>query len=127
MKDNDIVSFADGNTPYMSANNITNLIEGLQDSAPSIFKWFANNQMQQNEAKCRVSLSTNEKVIPKVHSAEVKNSRSEKLLRAISYSHVSFEKYTSGKAKVNRGALFHYFSLFYEFQLEKKPLMNEFF
>ena len=37
MKDVDKVSFADDNTPYMSANNKTNLVEYLEDSARSIF------------------------------------------------------------------------------------------
>ena len=46
MKDVEIVSFADDNTPYMSANNITNLVDDLEDSTHSIFKWFANNKMQ---------------------------------------------------------------------------------
>ena len=46
MKDVEIVSFADDNTPYMSANNITNLVDDLEDSTHSVFKWFANNKMQ---------------------------------------------------------------------------------
>ena len=59
----DIVSFADDNTLYKWANNNTNLIEDLEDSAHFIFNWFANNKMQGNASKCHVLLSTNEKVI----------------------------------------------------------------
>ena len=45
MKNVDVVSFADDNTPYMLASNFTNPAENLEDSACLIFKWFANNQM----------------------------------------------------------------------------------
>ena len=54
MKDVDIVSFEDDNTSYLPANKITNLVKNLQDSAHSIFMWFANNQMQENTTKCHV-------------------------------------------------------------------------
>ena len=53
-----IVSFAD-NTSNISANNTTNLAEDLENSARSIFKWFANNQIQVNSTKCHTLLSTN--------------------------------------------------------------------
>ena len=38
MKDVDIASFADDNTPYLSANDNTSLVKTLEDSACSIFK-----------------------------------------------------------------------------------------
>ena len=79
MKEVDIVSSADDNTPFMSANNITNLIEDLEDSARSIIKWLANNEIQGNATICHVLLNTNEKVITKVDSAQIKNSQSSKL------------------------------------------------
>ena len=52
----DIGSFADDNTSYMSANNITNLVEDLKDSPSSIFNWISNNQMQENATKCYILL-----------------------------------------------------------------------
>ena len=67
----------------MSANNTTNLVEDLEeDSARSILNWFANNQMQPN-VDCnqrKFYLSTNEKVITKVDSAEIENNQCEKQL-----------------------------------------------
>ena len=77
----------------MSGNNITNLAEDLGDSAGFIFKWFTNNQMQGNAIKRHVLLSTNEKVITKVDSAEIENSQSEKLLEVTIDSQLRFEKY----------------------------------
>ena len=53
-----IVSFVCDNSPYTTANNITNLVEDLEDSARSLFKWFAKNQIQgnivNNKAKERI-------------------------------------------------------------------------
>ena len=66
--------------PYLSANDDTSLIKTLEDSACSIFKWFKYNQMQGNAGKCHVLLSTNEKIVTQVDSAEIENSQSEKLL-----------------------------------------------
>ena len=54
------------NTLYMSANNIINLEEDLLDSARSIFKWFANNQMHGSPTRYHVLLSTNKKASKKV-------------------------------------------------------------
>ena len=55
--------------PYMSANNITNLVQNLEDSSSSIF----NNQIQRNVRKCHILLSTNEKFITKADSAKTEN------------------------------------------------------
>ena len=46
----------------------------------SIFKLFANNQMQGNGCKCNVLLSTNVKIVIKIDSTEIENSQSKKLL-----------------------------------------------
>ena len=91
MKVVDIVSFADDNTLYMWANNNTNLVEDLEDSAHFIFNWFANNKMQGNASECHVLLSTNEKVITWADIVEIESSRSEKLLGIAIDSQLSFE------------------------------------
>ena len=49
-----MISFEDANTPYMSAKDITNLVEYFEDFAWSIFQRSANNQMSGNVAKCHV-------------------------------------------------------------------------
>ena len=79
MKGFDIISFADNNTLYMYANNDTNLVKNLEDSASFTFKWFHNNKMQVNTIKCRILCSKNGKVNTKVVPDEIKNSQSEKL------------------------------------------------
>ena len=80
MKDVDIVIFADDNTLFMTADNITDLVENLEDFTRSVFTRFAKNQRERNTTKCHFLLSTNEKVIAKVDSAEIENNQSEKLL-----------------------------------------------
>ena len=128
MKDFDIASFPDDNTPYLSANDNTSLVKTLDDSACSIFKWFKNNQMQGNAGKCHVLLSTNEKIVTKVDSAEIENSQSEKLLGVTIDSLLSFEKHINnmcGKAKAKLSTLSRV-AHFMNFNKRKK-LMNAFF
>ena len=128
MKDVDIASFADDNTTYLSANDNTSLVKTLEDSACSIFKWFKNNQMQGNADKCYVLLSTNEKIVTKVDSAEIENSQSEKLLGVTIDSQLSFEKHINnicGKPKAKLSTLSRV-AHFMNFNNRKK-LMNAFF
>ena len=40
LKDVDIANFADDNTPFTSANYIDDLIDSLEKSCSSLFKWF---------------------------------------------------------------------------------------
>ena len=77
----------------MTANNITNLVKDLEDYARSIFKCFANNQMQGNAIKCHILLIPNEKLLAKVDPAEIENSQSEKLSGVTTDSQLSFEKH----------------------------------
>ena len=93
MNDVDIVSFADDNTPYVSANDTPSLVKALEDAANSIFKWFKDNQMQGNAGKCHILLSTKEEVVTKVDSADIENSQSEKLLGVTLDSDLNFEKH----------------------------------
>ena len=128
MKDVDIASFVDDNTPYLSANDNTSLVKTLEDSACSIFKWFKNNQMQGNAGKWHVLLSTNEKIVTKVDSTEIENSQSEKLLGVTIDRQLSFEKHINnicGKAKAKLSALSRVVH-FINFNKRKK-LMNAFF
>ena len=128
MNDVDIVSFADDNTPYVSANDTPSLVKALEDAANSIFKWFKDNQMQGNAGKCHILLSTKEKVVTKVDSADIENSQSEKLLGVTLDSDLNFEKHINnicGKAKAKLSALSRV-APYMNFE-KKKTLMNAFF
>ena len=130
MKGLDIVSFADDNTQYMSANNVTNLVEDLEDSAGSIFNWFANNQMQGNATKCHVLLGTKRKrsILDVAAVLDLPLSKSEKLLGVTYDIQLCFEKHINNicsRAKATLGA----FSRVAPFMIfsQKKMLINAFF
>ena len=84
--------------------------------------------MQGNAGKCHVLLSTNEKIVTKVDSAEIENSQSEKVLGVTIDSQLSFEKHINniwGKAKAKLSALSRV-AHFMNFNKRKK-LVNAFF
>ena len=122
------MSFADDNTIYVSANDTPSLVKALEDAANSIFKWFKDNQMQGNAGKCHILLSTKEKIVTKVDSADIENSQSEKLLGVTLDSDLNFEKHINnicGKAKAKLSALSRV-ATYMNFE-NKKTLMNAFF
>ena len=58
IKDTDIASYADDNTPYFSADNIDGVIKSLKDASDILFKWFSDNLMKINADKCHLSVQT---------------------------------------------------------------------
>ena len=48
MSDTDFATYADGNTPYVSADTIGEVIKRLETAPVNLFKWFADNQMKAN-------------------------------------------------------------------------------
>ena len=60
MKDTKFTSFAADNTLYDAGNTIEDVISFWQESSKKPFKWFSNNQMQENSGKCYLILSINE-------------------------------------------------------------------
>ena len=59
VKNIDIASHADDNTPYISANNINEIILSLEKTTDTLFKWFSDNVMKSNAEKCHLLVSTN--------------------------------------------------------------------
>ena len=76
----DIANYADGNTPYATANDIDSLIASLEEASKFLFTWFDNNLMKSNADKCHLLVSSNEKVTIKKGSHEIANTKHEKLL-----------------------------------------------
>ena len=60
MKEAEFTSYADDNTLCDVDNIIENVISSLKESFEKRFKWFFDNQMQQNSGKCHLILRTNE-------------------------------------------------------------------
>ena len=123
MNHEDIVNYADDNTPYVSGKNIDEVVRFLEESSRVIFKWFSDNQFQANASKCHVLLSTDEHVQVKIGTAQIENSSSEKLLGVTIDAKLSFEKHIEQKESIDEKAFFmiqfSYFPLIWMFQSTK--------
>ena len=75
-----IANFADGNTPYVTGDNISSVVKLLEKVACAIFQWFKDNEMKANADKCHALLNTSNELTVKISEAQIKNSQSEKLL-----------------------------------------------
>ena len=125
MNHEDIASYANDNTPYVSGKNIDEVVRFLEDSSRVIFKWFSDNQFQ---AKQPVLLSTDEHVQVKVGTAQIENSSSEKLLGVTTDAKLSFVKHIEqifAKARAKLKALARIAPLMNI--KKKKVLMKAFF
>ena len=78
----DIASYADDNTPYISAKNIDEVILSLEKATDTLFKWFSDNVMKSNAVKCHLLVSTNNAINIKIGNIDISNSTCEKLLGA---------------------------------------------
>ena len=62
MRDTDFASYADDNTPYVSADTIDDVVKRLETAFVKLFKWFADNQKKANQDKRHLITSKNENV-----------------------------------------------------------------
>ena len=51
-------SYIENDTPCHSHNNFEVVISRLERTAADLFRWFSNNGMKANAAKCHILLST---------------------------------------------------------------------
>ena len=85
-----ITSYADGNTPYVSAYNI-DVIMSLEEASKILFKWFNDNLMKIDTEKCYLLVSTNNIVKKRKWNFDITNSKSEKQL-GVKFNHkLSFD------------------------------------
>ena len=54
MKETDFSSYADDNTPYVTADTIEEVIKLLERESTMLFNWFSDNQMKANISKCHL-------------------------------------------------------------------------
>ena len=52
MKETEFTSYADDSTLCNSVNTIEDITSFLQKLSEKLFKWFFDNQMQENSGKC---------------------------------------------------------------------------
>ena len=79
-RDIHIANFADDNTPYLSAENVEDVIESIERASVSLFRWFENNLLKGNADKCQFLVSTSQEVSLNVNNFKIKNSDYEKRL-----------------------------------------------
>ena len=57
LNDVDIASYADDNTPYVIADDISGVITFLGKAPKALFEWFENNLLKSNTDKCHLLVS----------------------------------------------------------------------
>ena len=62
IEDLDIASYADDNTPYVSANIIDGFAKSLEEASTKLFKWSSDNLMKRNAKKCHLLVNKNNTV-----------------------------------------------------------------
>ena len=80
IKDFDIASYPDGNTPYVSANNMDGVAKSLEEASTKSFKWFSDNLMKSNANKSHLLVSANSTINIRVENFDIKNNDYEKFL-----------------------------------------------
>ena len=99
ISDTDFASYADDNTPYVSADTIDEVIKRLETASVKLFKWFADNQMKANQDKCHLIVSKNENISMHIGPFEIKNTNCEKLLGIKVDSRLNFNEHLDGIIK----------------------------
>ena len=75
-----IISYADGNTPYVRSENVDVAQEKLEEVVKVLFEWFSNNFLKANADKCHLILSTDKPFSINVENEFIKSSNNNKLL-----------------------------------------------
>ena len=93
--DIDIANFPDEDTPYLSAKNVEDVIKSVERASVSLFRWFENNLLKGNVAKCHFLVSTSQVVNLNVNNFKIKNSDCEKLLGVKFDSKLRFDQHST--------------------------------
>ena len=99
MKETSFASYADDNTPYVTAENLDEVIKSLQKESIKLFQWFSDNQMKASYNKCHLLVNGKNNVTTNASGFKIKNSECEKLLGIKVDCGLKFENYLSGVIK----------------------------
>ena len=80
---------------FITASDTDKLIASLEKASKSLFMWFDNNFMKSNLDKCHPLVSSNEKVMIKIGSHGIANTKCEKLSSLHLNSELSFDYHIS--------------------------------
>ena len=85
MDDKDIANYADGNTPYVTADDIDGVIASLENASNTLFKWFSDNLFKGNVDKWYLLGNVKDEVSMKIGDFNIVHSECER------FSGVKFE------------------------------------
>ena len=124
----DIASYADDTTPYVSGVTLDSTVKSLEKIADLLFTWFNYNRMKGNEDKCNVILTSQDNVHVNIRTAQIENSKSQKLLGINIDSQLTFKDHINRickKANTKLNALSRI--SYYMDPLKRRLLVNAFF
>ena len=124
----DIASYADNTSPYVSGVTLDSMAKSFEKVADLLFTWFNYNQMKGNKDKCHVILSSQDNVHVNIGTAQIENSKCQKLLGINTDSKLTFEdhiNYICKKPSTKFDALSKI--SYYVDPLKQQLLVNAFF
>ena len=92
MKETFIASYADDNTPYVTAENLGEVIKPLEKDSIKLFQWFSDNQIKAKYDKCHLLVSGKDTVTINANGFKIKDTECEKLLGIKVDCGLKFEK-----------------------------------
>ena len=98
-KKTSFASYADDNVPYVTAENLDEVIELFEEDSIKFFQWFSDNQMKANHDKCHLLVSGKNNVTMNASGFKIKNTECKKLLGIKVDSGLKFENYLDGVIK----------------------------
>ena len=127
--DIDIANFADDNTPYLSAENVEDVIESIERASVSLFRWFENNLLKGNADKYHFFfVSTSREVSLNVNNFKIKSSNCEKRLGVKFDSKLRFDQHITDLRRRVSGKILALARVTPFMNLSKRCLpMNSFF
>ena len=87
----DIASYDDDATPYVSGVTLDSKVKSLEKVVDLLFTWFNYNQMKGNKDKSHVILSSQDNAHVNKGTAQIENSKCQKLLGINIDSRLMFE------------------------------------
>ena len=78
MDDTDITNYSDGNSPYVTADDIDRVLASLENASNTLYRWFSDNLFKGNPDKCHLLVNVKDEVSMKVDDFNIVNSKCEK-------------------------------------------------
>jgi len=97
--DSKIANYADDNTLYTVSNNITELLNILENETTIILDWFQKNEMKSNDDKCHLIICNQENVSVTLGNEKISESDSVKLLGVTIDKKLNFTEHVSELCK----------------------------